>query len=119
MLLTNERAKTTSKPSKRSILMDLALPGFDGFETIRSIRALDGFRNVPIIVLTAYTAPSTYETALSAGSNYFMAKPIDFDDLLTLLKQLLLDGNTRNPRHTRTASQRAIVKTRPLPPQRE
>lgn len=115
----SEALEVINKQRPDAILMDLALPGFDGFETIRRIRALDGFRNVPIIVLTAYTAPSTYETALSAGSNYFMAKPIDFDDLLTLLKQLLLDGNTRNPRHTRTASQGAIVKTRPLPPQRE
>jgi CheY-like chemotaxis protein len=44
-----------------AILMDLALPGFDGFETMRRIRALDGFQNIPIVVLTAYTAPSTYE----------------------------------------------------------
>jgi CheY-like chemotaxis protein len=102
-----------------AILMDLALPGFDGFETIRRIRALDGFRDIPIIVLTAYTGPSTYETALSAGSNYFMAKPIDFDDLLTLLKQSFFEGNTRSPRHKRTLSQRAIVKTKPLPPPRE
>ena len=43
-----------------AILMDLALPGFDGFETIRRIRAIEGFQNTPIIVLTAYTGPSTY-----------------------------------------------------------
>src|SRR5678815_28450 len=53
------------------ILMDLALPGFDGFETIRRIRTIDGFQNTPIVVLTAYTGPSTYENALRAGSNYF------------------------------------------------
>ena len=74
------------------ILMDLALPGFDGFETIRRIRATDGFQNTPIIVLTAYTAPSTYETALDAGSNYFMAKPIDFDELAVLLKDIMPGG---------------------------
>jgi CheY-like chemotaxis protein len=101
-----------------AILMDLALPGFDGFETIRRIRAFDGFRNIPIIVLTAYTGPSTYENALTAGGNYFMAKPIDFEDLLTLLKQTF-EGNARSPRPTRTATQRAIVKTKPLPPPRE
>ena len=96
-----------------------ALPGFDGFETIRRIRTFDGFRNTPIIVLTAYTSPSTYETARSAGSNYFMAKPIDFDDLLNLLKRIFLEGNTRTPKHARPPSQRAVVNTNPLPPQRE
>jgi len=115
----SEALEVIKKQRPDAILMDLALPGFDGFETIRRVRAFDGFRNIPIIVLTAYTAASTYETALSAGSNYFMAKPIDFDDLLTLLKQIFSEGNTRNLRHPRTASQRAIVKPKPLPPQRE
>src|ERR1041385_4551659 len=40
------------------ILMDLALPGIDGLETIRRIRKIDGFRNTPIIVLTAYSGRS-------------------------------------------------------------
>src|SRR5687768_15538425 len=115
----SEALEVIKKQRPDAILMDLALPGFDGFETIRRIRTVDGFRNVPIIVLTAYTGPSTYETALSAGSNYFMAKPVDFDELLNLLKQIFLEGNTRPPRHSRPASQRAIVKPNPLPPQRE
>ena len=69
--------------------MDLALPGFDGFETIRRIRKIDGFQNTPIIVITAYSGPSIYETARRAGIEYFMAKPIDFDELAELLKQIL------------------------------
>jgi CheY-like chemotaxis protein len=114
-----EALEVIRKQRPDAILMDLALPGFDGFETMRRIRALDGFQNIPIVVLTAYTAPSTYETATSAGSNYFMAKPIDFDDLLTLLKEMFSDGNTRIPKLKRKASQRAIARTTPLPPQRE
>jgi CheY-like chemotaxis protein len=115
----SEALDVIKKQRPDAILMDLALPGFDGFETIRRIRAYDGFRNIPIIVLTAYTAASTYETALNAGSNYFMAKPVDFDDLLTLLKQIFSEGNAKTLRQPRTASQRAIVKSRPLPPSRE
>jgi DNA-binding response OmpR family regulator len=100
------------------ILMDLALPGFDGFEAIRRIRAIDGFQNTPIIVLTAYTGPSTYETAIRAGSDYFMGKPIDFDELAALLKNILLNGNSRTPR--RAPSQRAVLRHNPpLPPGRE
>lgn len=98
------------------ILMDLALPGFDGFETIRRIRATDGFQNTPIIVLTAYTTPSTYETAFSAGSNYFMAKPIDFDELAALLKRIMSGGNTRTAKHTRAPSRRATHRTKPPAP---
>ena len=115
----SEALEVIKKQRPDAILMDLALPGFDGFETIRRIRTVDGFRNIPIIVLTAYTGPSTYETALNAGSNYFMAKPVDFDELLTLLRQILSEGNTRSPRPTRALSQRASVQSKPLPPRRE
>ena len=90
------------------ILMDLALPGFDGFETIRRIRKIDGFQNTPIIVLTAYSGQSMYETAMRAGTNYFMAKPIDFEELAELLTQILAKGNRRNPKYNRPA-QRALI----------
>ena len=101
-----------------AILMDLALPGFDGLEAIRRIRAIDGFQNTPIVVLTAYTGPSTYETAIRAGSDYFMAKPIDFDELAALLDEILFN---RNSKHIRMPSRRAVFSNKPLasPPGRE
>src|SRR4030095_2539616 len=80
------------------ILMDLALPGFDGLEAIRRIRAIDGFQNTAIVVLTAYTGPSIYETAIRAGSDYFMAKPIDFDELAALLNEILFERKTTQTR---------------------
>ena len=95
------------------ILMDLSLPGFDGLEVIRRTRVIDGFQNTPIVVLTAYAGPSTYENALRAGSDYFMAKPIDFDELAALLKEIL-NGNTRSSK--RAPSPRAVLRSKPMPP---
>ena len=92
-----------------AILMDLALPGIDGFETIRRIRAIDGFQNTPIIVLSAYIGVLSYETALRAGSNYFMAKPVDFDDLSALLKEILLGRNRRSSKSTRAPIRRSVL----------
>jgi len=98
------------------ILMDLALPGLDGFETIRRIRKIDGFQNTPIIVLTAYTGQSVYETALQAGTSYFMAKPIDFDELADLLKQILVNANSRSPKYSRSPAYRAVIRNNtPMP----
>ena len=97
----------TQRPD--AILMDLALPGIDGFETIRRIRVIDGFQNTPIVVLSAYIGVSTYETALRAGSNYFMAKPIDFDDLAALLKEILSGRNRRSSRYTRAPIRRSVL----------
>lgn len=92
------------------ILMDLALPGFDGFETIRRIRQIDGFQNTPIIVLTAYTGQSVYETAFRAGTTYFMAKPIDFDELADLLERILEVGSSGIPKYSRPPAQRAVIR---------
>ena len=92
------------------ILMDLALPGFDGFETIRRIRQIDGFQNTPIIVITAYTGQSIYETAFHAGTTYFMAKPVDFDELAELLERILGDGNGGIPKYSRLPTQRAVIR---------
>lgn len=107
-----------------AILMDLALPGIDGFETIRRIRAIDGFQNTPIVVLSAYIGTSTYETALRAGSNYVMAKPIDFDDLVGLIKEILSGRNNRSSKYARVPIRRSELNvasgTKPMtePPRR-
>ena len=99
---------TSGRPAV--ILMDLALPGFDGFETIRRIRRIDGFQNTPIIVITAYTGQSIYETAFHAGTTYFMAKPVDFDELVELLERILGDGNDGIRKSSRLPAQRAVIR---------
>ena len=92
------------------ILMDLALPGFDGLETIRRIRQIDGFQNTPIIVVTAYTGQSIYETAFRAGTTYFMSKPVDFDELAELLEGILGEGNLGDSKYSRPSAQRAVIR---------
>jgi CheY-like chemotaxis protein len=105
-----EALKLIRRERPDAILMDLALPGFDGFETIRRIRQIDGFQNTPIIVLTAYTGQSVYETAFHAGTTYFMGKPVDFDKLEELLEQILSDGNRGIPKYSRPPAQRAMMR---------
>lgn len=108
---TGAEALTAVKQGRPDvILMDLALPGFDGFETIRRIRKIDGFQNTPIIILTACSGQSIYETAIRAGIDYCMAKPIDFDELSNVLNRLLVDGNSRSPKDSRSAAHRAAIR---------
>ena len=95
------------------IVTDLGLPGFDGFETIRRIRKTDGFQNTPIIVLTAHNDQAAHENAFRAGSNYFIAKPVDFDELESLLQHILVNGTGTTPRDTRLPAQRAGINKRP------
>jgi CheY-like chemotaxis protein len=104
-----EALKTLKTGRPDVILMDLALPGFDGFETIRRIRKIDGFQNTPIVVLSAHSGPSVYETARRAGIEVFLTKPIDFDELAVILEQILEDGTVRNSKISRSAAQRAMI----------
>jgi len=71
------------------ILMDLSLPQIDGLAATRSIRQLDGMRDVPIIAISAHDTSDFRTEALAAGCNEYLTKPVDFDRLEELLKKLL------------------------------
>jgi two-component system cell cycle response regulator DivK len=64
------------------ILMDLSLPGMDGWEAARRIKALAITRHIPIIALTANAMDGDREKALAAGCDDFDTKPIDVARLL-------------------------------------
>jgi CheY-like chemotaxis protein len=64
------------------ILMDCGLPGMDGYETTRAIRALEGeVRHTPIVAMTADAMTGTRERCLDAGMDDYMTKPLRKDDL--------------------------------------
>jgi two-component system cell cycle response regulator DivK len=64
------------------ILMDIRLPGMiDGLEATRRIKALPKLAHIPILAMTASVKPEDMQTALDAGCNDFVSKPIDIDEL--------------------------------------
>jgi len=71
------------------ILMDLGLPGIDGWEATRQIKADPGTRPIPLIVLSAHAMLSDRERALAAGGDEFDTKPVRFQQLLDKIEQLL------------------------------
>ena len=73
------------------ILMDLSLPGVDGWEATRRIKANEALRNIPIIALTAHAMRGDAEKALACGCDDYIAKPIDEDILFEKLRQFLVD----------------------------
>jgi CheY-like chemotaxis protein len=71
------------------ILMDLSLPRLDGLDATRRIRELDGLSLIPIVAVSAHDTNDFHADALAAGCNEYVTKPIDFDELESLLKKLL------------------------------
>jgi DNA-binding response OmpR family regulator len=64
------------------VLLDIGLPGFDGFEVLERLKADEGLRDVPVIMVTAWGEPDVMSRALDAGALDYVRKPFDLEDLL-------------------------------------
>jgi len=71
------------------IVMDLNLPGLDGFEATRQLKSQPETKHIPVIVLSAHDREKNREKALAAGCDEFETKPTDFDILVQTIRSLL------------------------------
>ncbi|HEU4342684.1 MAG TPA: response regulator [Candidatus Binatia bacterium] len=71
------------------IVMDLNLPGLDGWEATRRLKNQPETKDIPIIVLTADSKKNSRDKALAAGCDEFDTKPIDFQGLVGKIQSLL------------------------------
>jgi CheY-like chemotaxis protein/signal transduction histidine kinase/HAMP domain-containing protein len=81
--------KVESDKALAMVLMDIMMPGMDGYETMRAIRTRQEFRMLPIIALTAKAMKGDREKCIEAGASDYIAKPVHTDQLLSLLRQWL------------------------------
>ncbi len=74
-----------------AVLLDLDLPGVDGFQVARLIRQREGGRRLPIVAVTARSGGNDEEQARAAGMDGFLRKPLSGDELAAMLAQVLHD----------------------------
>lgn len=74
------------------ILMDLSMPGLDGLEATRRLRALDQMRDVPVVALSGHVLGDFYGKAMAAGFDEFLPKPCLPDELLRFVRRMLGDA---------------------------
>lgn len=84
------------------VLVDLGIPGLDGYETTTRLRSLPHMHNVPIIALTADASPGSRERALVAGCDGYLSKPIDTRALPAQIAEFIEGRRERLPERMET-----------------
>jgi CheY-like chemotaxis protein len=83
-------------PDVDIVLMDIMMPEMDGYETMRAIREISMFRNLPIIALTAKAMKGDRDKCIEAGASDYIAKPVDLEQLFAVLRVWIARGHEHN-----------------------
>jgi HAMP domain-containing protein/CheY-like chemotaxis protein len=82
-------AAVEAEPDIALVLMDIMMPGMDGYQTIEAIRMNPAFRRLPIVALTAKAMKGDREKCLESGASDYLAKPVNTEQLLSALRMWL------------------------------
>jgi len=79
----------TTKPDIGIVLMDMMMPEMDGYQALKIMHSSENFPNIPVIAVTAQAMSGDRERCIEAGATDYIAKPIDVDILMQILKRYM------------------------------
>jgi CheY-like chemotaxis protein len=91
-------------PGIDGVLMDIMMPEMDGYETTRAIRQIDEFRNLPIVAVTAKAMKGDRAKCIEAGASDYITKPVDLDQLFSVLRVWLTRSQESSSPRTMTVA---------------
>ncbi|HEY4788164.1 MAG TPA: response regulator [Bacteroidales bacterium] len=75
-------------PMPNLILLDLKMPGIDGFEVLRQIKSTEGLKRIPVIILTSSKEEGDRALSYDIGANSYLLKPVSFDGFTDVVKKI-------------------------------
>ena len=75
-------------PTPNLVLLDLKLPGVDGFEVLRQVKSAPILKRLPVVVLTSSKEEGDRALTYDIGANSYIVKPVSFDGFLDVIKQI-------------------------------
>lgn len=97
----DEAIETAIRSVPDAMILDVGLPGVDGWEVLRALRANPQTESLPVLMLTGHAGESIRRKAQAAGASAFMTKPFQPRDLRAQLEALLEDGTVVELREAR------------------
>ncbi|MDD3320406.1 MAG: response regulator [Paludibacter sp.] len=75
-------------PLPSIILLDLKMPGIDGFEVLKRVKSTDGIKRIPVIILTSSKEEGDRALSYDNGANSYLVKPVSFDGFIEVVKKV-------------------------------
>ncbi|HWA64934.1 MAG TPA: response regulator [Mycobacteriales bacterium] len=88
MAFLRKEGRHADAPTPDLVLLDLNLPRMDGREVLAAIKADEGLRSIPVVVLTTSESAEDVSTSYSLHANAYVTKPVDFERFLAVVRQI-------------------------------